>query len=163
MAVQKTLVVGLGNPLLGDDGIGWVVAEHLRKQQLLAPDVEIDTLALGGIGLMERLVGYQRAIIIDALKTGHFPTGSVHGFGLDELENQFAGHLGSAHETNLQTALILGRELGAELPNEVMVVAIESPYIFDFSDQLSAEVAAAVEIAAQLVANLVARTSDQED
>jgi hydrogenase maturation protease len=163
MAFQKTLVVGLGNPLLGDDGIGWVVAEHLRKQQLLSPNVEIDTLALGGIGLMERLVGYQRAIIVDALKTGHFPTGSVHSFGLDELENQFAGHLGSAHETNLQTALVLGRELGADLPDEVMVVAIESPYIFDFSDQLSAEVAAAVEIAAQQVVNLVARTSDQED
>ena len=102
-------MVGLGNPLLGDDGVGWHVAERLQ-QQPLPPGVEIDTLALGGIGLMERLIGYQRAIIIDALKTGHFPTGSVHSFRLDELENPFAGHLGSAHETNLQTALELGRD-----------------------------------------------------
>ena len=160
MTAQKTLVVGLGNPLLGDDGVGWHVAERLREKQLLWPGVEIDTLALGGIGLMERLVGYRRAIIIDALKTGHFPTGSVHSFSLDELENQFAGHLGSAHETNLQTALVMGRELGADLPEEVVVVAIESPYIFDFSDQLSAEVAAAVEIAERQVANLVASPDD---
>jgi len=163
MTVKKTLIVGLGNPLLGDDGVGWIVAEHLREKQLLSPDVEIDTLALGGIGLMERLIGYQRAIIIDALKTGHFPTGSVHSFGLDELENPFAGHLGSAHETNLQTALVLGRELGADLPDEVTVIAIESPYIYDFSDQLSPEVAAAVEIAAQVVSNLLASTNDQEE
>jgi hydrogenase maturation protease len=161
MATQKTLVVGLGNPLLGDDGVGWHVAERLQ-QQLLSPGVEIDTLALGGIGLMERLIGYQRAIIIDALKTGHFPNGTVHSFHLDELENPFAGHLGSAHETNLQTALELGRDLGTDLPVEVTVIAIESPYIYDFSDQLSPEVAAAVEIAAQLVSNLVAIKNDQE-
>jgi hydrogenase maturation protease len=162
MPVKKTLVVGLGNSLLGDDGVGWHVAEFLR-QQPLSPGVEIDTLALGGIGLMERLIGYQRAIIIDALKTGHFPTGSVHSFRLDELENPFAGHLGSAHETNLQTALELGRSLGAVLPDEIILIAIESPYVYDFSDQLSPQVAAAVEIAAQLVSNLVSTTNDQEE
>ena len=163
MPIQKTLVVGLGNPLLGDDGVGWHVAEFLRQQRSLSPGVEIDTLALGGIGLMERLIGYQRAIIIDALKTDHFPTGSVHNFRLDELVNPFAGHLGSAHETNLQTALELGRSLGAVLPDEVNVIAIESPYVYDFSDQLSPPVAAAVEIAAQLVSNLVSTTNDQEE
>jgi hydrogenase maturation protease len=164
MPVKKTLVVGLGNPILGDDGVGWHIAERLqRQQQTLPAGVEIDTLALGGIGLMERLIGYQRAIIIDALKTGHFPTGSVHSFRLDELENQFAGHLGSAHETNLQTALELGRDLGAALPDEVTVIAIESPYIYDFSDQLSPQVAEAVEIAAQLVSNLISTMNDQED
>jgi hydrogenase maturation protease len=162
MAVQKTLVVGLGNPILGDDGVGWHVAEYLR-QQPLAPGVEIDTLALGGIGLMERLIGYQKAIIIDALKTGHFPTGSVHSFRLDALENPFAGHLGSAHETNLQTALELGRDLGADLPHEVTVIAIESPYVYDFSDLLSPEVAAAVDKAAQFVMDLVTITNDQEE
>ncbi|MDR3573833.1 MAG: hydrogenase maturation protease [Anaerolineaceae bacterium] len=163
MPVQKTLVIGLGNPLLGDDGVGWVIAERLREVQLLPLDVEIDTLALGGIGLMERLVGYQRAVIIDALKTGHFPNGSVHSFRLDDLENQFAGHLASAHETNLQTALEMGRELGADLPSEVLVVAIESPYIYDFSEQLSPEVASAVEKAAQLVSDLLADKKDQEE
>ena len=161
MTIQKTLVVGLGNPLLGDDGVGWRVAERLRQQ--LPPTIELDTLALGGIGLMERLTGYQAAIIIDALKTGHFPAGSVHSFRLDELENPFAGHLGSAHETNLQTALEMGRELGAELPSEVLVVAIESPYIFEFSDQLSPAVAAAVELAVQMVINLLASPSNQEE
>ncbi len=163
MPDKKTLIVGLGNPLLGDDGIGWIVAEHLRQQQGLAAGVEIDTLALGGIGLMERLIGYEYAIIIDALKTGHFPTGSVHSFRLDDLENPFAGHLGSAHETNLQTALVMGRELGAVLPDEVMVIAIESPYIYDFSDQLSAAVAAAVGTATQLVTDLLASRKDQEE
>jgi len=61
-----TLVVGLGNPILGDDGIGWRVADAVRA---IKPDIEVDCLALGGLSLMERLVGYGRVIIIDSIQT----------------------------------------------------------------------------------------------
>jgi hydrogenase maturation protease len=160
--VRKTLIIGLGNPLLGDDGVGWQVAERLR-QQPLPPGVEVDTLALGGIGLMERLVGYQRAVVVDAQQTGQLPTGSVTSFALDSMENPFAGHMGSPHETNLQTALQLGKSLGALLPEEVMVVAIESPYVYKFSDQLSPPAAAAVDVAARLAYKLASPKIDQEE
>ena len=120
---SSILVVGLGNPILGDDGVGWAVAERL-SQGPLPPGVEIERLASGGIGLMERLVGYQQAVVIDAISTGRYPIGSVHVFALEELENPDAGHLGSAHETNLRTALELGRGLGVVLPEKVSVVAM---------------------------------------
>jgi hydrogenase maturation protease len=51
----KTLVVGLGNPILGDDGVGWKVAEELQKSGILPSDVDVICLALGGISLMEDL------------------------------------------------------------------------------------------------------------
>ncbi len=155
MPLPKTLLVGLGNPILGDDGVGWQVAERLSAGPL-PPGVEVDRLASGGIGLMERLVGYRRAVVIDAIATGRFPIGSVHTFALEELQNPDAGHLGSPHETNLRTALELGRGLGAILPEQVLVVAIESPYVFDFSEELSPPVAASVEPAARLVLDLLA-------
>jgi len=139
---------------MGDDGVGWRVAERLRGHPLI-PGVEVDQLAGGGIGLMERLIGYQRAVIVDAIYTGKFPIGSVHVFGLEELENSFAGHLGSAHETNLRTALELGRRLGVALPEIVTVVAIESQYVYDFSEVLSPAVAASVEGAVQAVLGLL--------
>ena len=154
--MRKTLIVGLGNPILGDDGIGWRVAEELRRQ-LLPPGVEIDQLASGGISLMERLVGYDAAIVVDAMRTGRYPLGSVHSFRLEQLENSFAGHLGSPHETNLATALDLGRDLGAELPKSVMVVAVEAEQVYDFSEQLSPVVEAAVDPAIQVVLALLQR------
>ncbi len=147
-------MVGLGNPILGDDGVGWRVAEELRRQPL-PPGVEIDQMASGGIGLMERLVGYNKAIVVDAMQTGRYPPGSVRCFRLEELENSFAGHLGSAHETNLRTALELGRDLGAELPDAVFVVAIEAQQVYDFSEQLSPEVEAAVGPAVRMMVELI--------
>ena len=62
MKSARTIVVGLGNPILGDDGVGWRVAQAV---QALAPEADVECQALGGLSLMERLVGYQRAIIVD--------------------------------------------------------------------------------------------------
>lgn len=154
MADGKTIVVGLGNPLLGDDSVGLRVAEQAapRARELGA---EVDTLAAGGLRLMEALVGYRRAIIVDAIHLNDAPVGTVRCFPLDALENTFVGHLGSEHETNLHMALEMGRMLGAELPEEVLVVAIESPYVYDFNEELTPPVAAAVPQAIQMVADLL--------
>jgi hydrogenase maturation protease len=146
--MSRTIIIGLGNPILGDDGVGWRVVEAL-KEQAEAQGVETDLLAGGGIGLMERLVDYQRAVIVDAIATGSHPTGTVRVFPLEALENSFAGHLGSAHESNLQTALQVGRDLGASLPEKVTIVAIESPHVYDFSTELSPAVAQAIPAAVQ--------------
>ncbi len=141
---KDTLVVGLGNPILGDDGIGWVVAQQLAEKEI--PDnVEVDTVALGGISLMERLVGYKRAIIVDAMNTGQFEVGSVQVFPLEALPRPLTGHLASAHDASLQEALQFGRKSGVTLPEEIMIVAIETPYVYDFSDELSLEAKNAVQ------------------
>jgi hydrogenase maturation protease len=157
-----TLIIGLGNPLLSDDGVGWQVAEQLKAyltagaQNDLTHSIEIDTLPGGGLSLMERLVGYDQAILIDAIQSGQ-QVGSVKVFQLEQLENPFAGHLGSTHETNLQTALEIGRQLNAHLPQigAIFIVAIEAQTVYDFSDQLSPPVAAAVVPAMQAVLKLL--------
>ena len=147
---MKTLVLGLGNPLLGDDGVGWRVVEQVRDQTT-ASTIEIDFHAGGGLSLMERLVGYDRVIIVDAINTGRAAQGTVSSFRLEDLPNDAAIHLTSAHETNLQTALQVGRKMGAVLPNEIFVVGVESRHVYDFSEQLSPAVANAVPGAVRLV------------
>jgi hydrogenase maturation protease len=147
---MKTLILGLGNPLLSDDGVGWRVAEQVRAL-VTRPETEVDTLAGGGLSLMERLVGYDRAIIVDALTTGKAPVGTVSCFDLEQLADPVAGHLSSAHETSLKTALKLGASLGLSLPARVMVVAIEAQQVYDFSEELSPAVAAAVPEAVRCV------------
>lgn len=155
--MTKTLVIGLGNPLLGDDGVGWHVAEGVR-QALTQDDgqqIEVDCHVGGGLSLMERLVGYDRVIVIDAISTGQAPVGSVTCFPLEALPHPSVGHLTSAHETNLWTALQVGRTMGAHLPAQVMVVAVESPYVYEFSDRLTPPVVAAVPQAVQKVLELL--------
>lgn len=155
----RTLVLGLGNPLLGDDGVGWRVAEAVQQQSTAAAasaaNVEFDWHAGGGLALMERLVGYDRAILIDALETGRGPVGSVHACRLEALGNPAVGHLASAHETSLQTALEVGRRLGAALPAQIVVIGVEAQPVLEFSDQLSPPVAAAVPSAATRVRQLL--------
>ncbi len=155
----RTLVLGLGNPLLGDDGVGWRVAEAAQANGPSACNVEFDWHAGGGLALMERLMGYDRAILVDALQTGCGPVGSVHACPLEALGNPLAGHLASAHETSLQTALDVGRRLGAALPSQIIVVGVEAQTVFEFSEQLSPAVAAAVPIAAARVRQLLEEPS----
>jgi len=150
--IPSTLVVGLGNPILGDDGIGWRVADGLRAQ---IPDVEVECLALGGLSLMERLVGYERVIIIDSIQTRQGQVGQVYRFALDDLPDLSAGHTTAAHDTSLQTALKMGRAMGAPLPDEIHIVAVEAERVYDFSEELSPEVAAAIPKATQAVADLL--------
>jgi hydrogenase maturation protease len=147
---MKTLIIGLGNPLLGDDGVGWRVVEQAREQ-IADPTIEIDFHAGGGLSLMERLIGYKRAIIVDAINTGNAPQGTVRSFRLEDLPNDAALHLASAHETDLQTALQVGRKMGAALPNEIFIVGIESTQVYDFSETLSPAVADAVPQAVRLI------------
>jgi hydrogenase maturation protease len=150
--VSNTLVVGLGNPILGDDAVGWLVAEAVHTS---CPWAEVICLSLGGLSLMERLVGYDRAIIVDAIQTHHGCVGEVYCLPLEEVPNRSAGHTTAAHDTSLQTALKLGRKMGAKLPSEVLVVAIESEPAFEFSEKLSPDIRAAIPEAIQIVEDLL--------
>ncbi len=150
---MKTLIIGLGNPILGDDGVGWKVVEELDQMSVIkdsresliinTPSVELDCAAVGGITLMEYLIGYDRAIIIDAV-IAHQPVGSVSVFRLNDLSEHSTLHTSSTHDTSLQTAIAAGKAMGAHLPDEVIVVGIEAEKIYDFSEELSPEVEAAV-------------------
>ncbi|HUH98443.1 MAG TPA: hydrogenase maturation protease [Anaerolineales bacterium] len=152
---MKTLVVGLGNPILGDDGVGWRVAKELSS--IIDPDssVEIDCASLGGLSLMERMLGYQRVIIIDSMETDQGPEGCVRVFPLAALENPHAGHSASVHDASLMTALQAAQSVGADVPARVDVVAIEAKNVYEFSEQLSPEIEKAVPLAAKEVLKLL--------
>lgn len=150
----RVLVLGLGNPILGDDGIGWVIADQVW-QRLGDEMIEVDCHPGGGFSLMERLVGYDRVILVDAVNSGTGPVGSLRGCALDELPSRGTGHSVSAHDCSLQTALDMGRRLGIHLPDHVFVVGIETRNIYDFTEELSPPASAAVPAAVEMVlANL---------
>lgn len=151
--------MGLGNPILGDDGVGWKVAQQVERllpspSEEQAPDIVVDYSALGGLSLMEDLIGYDEAILIDALTLDETP-GTVLTFDLDDLPNYSAEHTSSAHDTSLQDALKMGHSMGLSLPGRITVVGIAARRLYDFSETLSPEVAASVPEAAQRVLDLL--------
>ena len=151
---MKTIVIGLGNPILGDDGIGWKVAEAVTQQLASDSPVDVDFLSLGGISLMEHLIGYERAILIDAV-TSNQEIGSIIVLNLNQMPDYSAFHIASAHDTSLQNALKLGKSMGVSLPKEVIVVGIATDHIYDFSEALSPAVAGAIPKATEIVINLL--------
>ena len=166
---MRVLIVGLGNPILGDDGVGWAVANEVKRalaadqsnselssgDEISVEEIEVDCLAVGGLALMERMIETDHVILIDALTTGREPKGAIRTFPIEALPNHALGHLGSAHDTSLPAAMSLGRAMGANLPKQVTVVAIEAEISLDFSEVLSPPVAAAVPLAVQTVLELV--------
>jgi hydrogenase maturation protease len=162
----KTLIVGLGNPILGDDGIGWRVAEDFQRaiaqQRPANEQIEVDFLSVGGLRLMERLIGYDRAIIIDAITTGEYPQGTVRRFSLEELPNRAVGHMSSAHDTTLQNALEAGKTFGAQLPKRIDIVAVESERVYDFSEELTPTAMQAIPQAVQLVQEILNHSQEEQ-
>jgi hydrogenase maturation protease len=157
---MKTLVIGLGNPILGDDGVGWKVAEEVSsvisyQSSVDGDTIEVDTAAQGGLSLMERLIGYERVIIVDSMETGNSPVGSVSVFPLASLPDPMAGHSASTHDATLMTALRTAEQLGTDIPKQVDIVAIEAENVYDFSEELSPTVAAAVPLAVLKVVELL--------
>lgn len=161
LSQPSLIVVGLGNPILGDDGVGWKVAEAVRQRlgEELTPDsrfasVAVECYSLGGLSLMEHLVGYDRAIIVDAFNVDR-PAGTVFKIKLDELPDYSSQHTTSAHDTSLKNAIEMGKTMGAHLPGEVTLVGIASEQLFEFSEELTPAIVAAVPEAVRLVLNLI--------
>jgi hydrogenase maturation protease len=158
----RVIVVGLGNPILGDDGVGWRVADALEARlgdEAAAgrpfPEVEIERLAVGGLRLMEYLSGHDAAIVVDAADFPGRPAGEVRVAPFDELPDHGGGHLDNAHDATLVTALALGRRLGAELPARIETVTIQAQAIDVFGEELSPAVEAAIPSAVEAVLKLL--------
>lgn len=150
---MKTLIIGLGNPLVSDDSVGLRVAAELKLLLAGRANVEIAEDYWGGLRLMERMIDFDRAIVIDAICTGAEP-GTIHHLRPDDVPTQKSA---SAHDVNLPTALEFGRRAGAHLPeNEnIRLVGIEADDIINFAEQCTPAVEAAIPRAVEEVVRLL--------
>lgn len=152
---MKTLILGLGNPLLKDDGVGLRVAEELQGRLNSRGDTEVGLDYWGGLRLMERMIGYDRAVIIDAIVSGK-PPGTIQTLHPGDIPTQRSA---SAHDVNLPTALQLGRQAKAHLPedDEILLIGIEAADVQTFNEELSPEVEAVVPDVIELVLKAIAQ------
>ena len=151
---MKTLILGLGNPVLTDDGLGFAAVEEVRKR-LDGRDVSVSEASVGGLGLVELMVGHDKVIIIDAIQSGAAQPGEI----LRLQPEEFCANARTAwtHDLSFPTALELGRRLGMQIPTEIVILAVEGLDLCTFGEQLTPPVAATVPQLAELVLQELAR------
>ncbi len=156
---MKTVILGLGNPILRDDSAGIRVADEL-KHELDRPEVTVMDTSMGGLGLLELLVGYDRAIIIDAIQTVDGSAGQIYRISPEELDNTL--HAASPHDVNFATALKIGNKVGLALPHQITIFAIEVADASTFSEECTPAVEQAIPTAVQMVMKELDYTSQSD-
>ena len=151
---MKTLVLGLGNPILSDDSVGFRVAQAVmgRFDEKEATVMESD---LAGLSLLDLLLGYDKVIIIDSIQTREGKVGQVYRLSPEDFAA--TRHAVSPHDVNLLTALELGKRLGLEMPREIVILAIEVQDVTTFSESCTPEVERAIPRVVEMVAREVER------
>ena len=146
---MKTVIIGLGNPILSDDSVG-IKASRLLKQRLQdMQGVDVMELYAGGLRLMDALAGYKRAIIIDAMTSGNCRPGTIRSLSLSDCGS--ARNMTCSHDTSLPTALEMGAMLGCALPAVIKIWGIEVQDVETFGEELTEPVRKAVPIVVRQV------------
>lgn len=130
---RRTVVIGLGNPLMADDGLGLAALERLRAEWRVPPDVELVDGGTWGLSLLPTIEDAGRVLLLDAIRTGDAP-GTLHVMERDDLPRYLSTKL-SPHQVDLRDVLALA-ELRGTLPGDTVAVGLE-PDRVEMSIELS--------------------------
>jgi len=148
MADSKTLILGLGNPILSDDGVGLVVAERLRER---VDGVDVISTPLTGLHLLDLMVGYDAVFLIDAMITTESQPGELTFIRPDEISLPTL----CSHGFNLLEILKLGKKLGLSVPQLKWVYGITIGRSPAFGEEPSSQLMGKVEAMAAQIADHV--------
>lgn len=131
---KPTLILGLGNEILTDDGIGPRLIRDLI-QMVDNHEVKFDTACCGGLEIMEYIQGYDKVIFIDAIRNRNGKPGDVYYFTPADFRETL--NLSNLHDISFLTALELGDTLNLGLTNDLHIIAVEIIEDMEFSEELT--------------------------
>ncbi|MDI6840010.1 MAG: hydrogenase maturation protease [bacterium] len=150
---MKTLILGLGNPILSDDGVGVKIVQELKKvktQRDCFADarndikIEIKEGNVAGISILDEIAGYDRLMVIDSIKTGKGKPGDVYKLKIEDLVGAYCNtslpHLSYSHGVDFATVIKLGEKLGYKLPKVIDIYGIEIENNTTFSENCTKKV-----------------------
>jgi len=151
---MKTLVLGIGSPIMCDDAIGLRVLQELAEMKV--EGVDLQEACVSGLDLIEIMMGYDRVIVVDAIiKSGHKP-GTI--MVLDPQAFGDTVHGTNPHEANIATTIELGRTLEPErFPKDIKFVAVEVNDVFTVSEEMTPEIEAALDSTVEKVLELIGK------
>ncbi len=147
-----TLLLGIGNRLLSDEGVGSRVIDYLEANPLADPAVQLLDGGTLSFTLAGEIAAHPYLIVVDAARTGN-PPGTLCCYPGDELERHLARAAGSVHEVGLQDLLDISR-LSDSFPKRRALIGIE-PLSLDWGEELSPPVAAALPQVRAMVVELL--------
>lgn len=145
---MKTLVLGLGNDLYGDDGTGLHVIRRINQDSSLKRDLTpgeeelvFEECSLTGVALLDVIPGYDRLIIVDTIKKPDPETGRVQ-----ILEQKDLRHIPgpSPHYISIPQTIELGEKIGLHMPQEIKIVAVEAKNLYQLGEGLTEEMTRAI-------------------
>ncbi|MCS7203462.1 MAG: hydrogenase maturation protease [Thermodesulfovibrio sp.] len=133
---MKTIVVGIGNPNFRDDGVGLKIVEHFEglvdTVMLMNPDFKV----------LDKILGYDRAIIVDGVKSGQQPGTIVELDPLNTFKNIYAS---GTHNITLFEVIRVGYTLFPdEMPKEIKIIGVEVEDVETLSGECSPKVREAI-------------------
>lgn len=152
--ILKILVLGIGNNLLTDEGVGIHVVEYLREHHPNLPNVELMDGGTLSFTLAEPIAAADALIVVDAARLDA-PPGTIRSFEGEAMDTYMKGKRGSVHEVGLADLFDMARLTG-DLPHKRCLIGIQ-PDSMDWGELPTSEVAAAIPEVAERVVNTVAR------
>lgn len=143
----KSVLVGLGNPIMSDDGVGLVVCREVHKR---LTGFDIDLACSSGFDIVDRILGYDIAVIVDSMVSGQRPPGAVAKIDLAAQEATLRSR--ESHGTGFALAIETARSLGASLPRLLLVYGIEVIDPFSVGGEIAPAVLDGVDRAAEDIA-----------
>lgn len=136
--MSKILVLGIGNDILTDDGIGPRLVSELRNE-MDSNLLDFMTMASGGLEILEIIKDYKQVIIVDAIKTEGGVPGDIYYLTPSNFKETL--HISSFHDVSFLTSLKLADKLDMAVPEQIDIIAIEILEDLTFSSAFSKPIA----------------------
>jgi len=151
---MKTLIIGIGNLLRSDDGIGLHIIEALRKENIKS-DVDLHE-GLSSLDVLDSIKDYDRILIIDAIRSSGSP-GTVHKLSLEDLKEKGTAHSFSSHlNMDFTEMLEVGRKIFPDrIPKDIIIIAVEAEDVTTIADRCTPKVEKAIPGIIQLIKELI--------
>lgn len=152
---MRTLILGLGNDLRGDDGVGLRVIEDLRSRFSFPGSVDLHSTGASGVHVMHFLFQYERLYIVDACEVDSKHVGRFWVRTLSDLPENTRGFQ-SSHSISVKTLLTWGTAMGFKDPKDVLffligIERISNPYHLTVCDHLSDRVRSVVPLVSKKI------------
>ncbi|WP_319641998.1 hydrogenase maturation protease [Methanovulcanius yangii] len=145
--MKRTLVIGCGNPLMGNDAVGLRVIEALEGQR---PDIATSEGGVGGLGLIPMMENHERIIIVDAMSGYAANKGEIKVFNTPPDNETFPLSLS---DIGVLDTVGIAKEMG--ISTEIIIIGIEGGHIDHFSDIMDPDVENAVPKAVKKIEDLI--------
>jgi hydrogenase maturation protease len=153
----RRLILGIGNTIMGDDGVGIYVVRMVKDRTRSRADLQFKELGASGFKLVEEILGYDEVIIVDSYASTEADTGQIREFSPEDFEDTV--HASSPHGANFSTALELYRNLQPDkIPKKIRILTIDIHPADTFGESLSGRVQDAAAKLAEMIVREIGQT-----